>query len=204
MHSRHDEERTLLTVDEALSVATTRGERRRRRRRGIRAAPAVLAVAAVIASGAVVAVSRHPASGPAPSRPVTSTIPIIFQVPDGTQDPPMALTGGQGDSVWYWDAQSQDPTIYRVSGASRGERAYQLGSGCCGAGLEGPAGLTVAPDGTVWGVINETLVELDPASGHATFFDLTSLPAATGATATDILIGDGADLVAISPKSEEA
>lgn len=162
----------------------------------------VVVLLAVIGCGAGVEAAIGVAR-PGPSRQVQATVPIVFQVPDSTQDPPMALTGGVGDSVWYWDAQAQDPTLWRVSGVSHDERAYELGAGCCGAGLQGPAGLTVAAEGTVWGVLNDTLVELDPANGHAAFFHLTSPPLAAVDPALDAVVGDPADLVAVSPASDE-
>ena len=70
------------------------------------------------------------------------------------------MTGGSGQGVWSWDVGSRSSIDY-VNGVTHRERVYRLAEKCCGRGVRGYPGLTVGPNGTVWGVLNHTLVELN-------------------------------------------
>jgi hypothetical protein len=138
------------------------------------------------------------------SRPaVLTSARIVYTVPNNTQDPPWALTGANGDGGWYWDTGS-DSVIYHVSGVTHSERAYRLGAKCCGGGVRAYTGLAVAPNGTVWGTLNDTLIELDPTSGHFSTTALPTPPGAEGEPSMDLAMGqNSADLVAVSPDGKE-
>ena len=57
-------------------------------------------------------------------------------------------------------------SIDYVNGVTHRERVYRLAEKCCGRGVRGYPGLAVGPNGTVWGVLNHTLVELNSNSGR--------------------------------------
>lgn len=202
-------DRPLLSTAEALAVVQAMGTKRRRRRTLLVGTPVVLATVCVIAIGAFVVGSRRDVA----HRPTSTSVPhhltvlgktaeIVYTVPNNTPGPPWALTGGAGNSVWYWTAG--DDVIYHVSGVTHSERAYRLGAGCCGGGVRAYTGLTVAPNGTVWGVLNHTLIELNPVSGHFSLTTLPNAPAAKGEPSMDLAMGqDSADLVTVSPDGKQ-
>ncbi|HEV8064058.1 MAG TPA: hypothetical protein VGP46_04460, partial [Acidimicrobiales bacterium] len=199
----------LLSLAEALAVVQAKGTRRKRRRTLFAAAPVLVATACVIAIVATIGPSRrdlgdHPVSSSVPHKaPLASTASIVYTVANDTQDPPWALTSGAGNSVWYWDASS-DSVIYNVSAATHSERAYPLGVNCCGGGVRAYPGLTVAPDGDVWAVLNHTLIELSPSSGHLSFTTLPKAPPALGAPSMTLALAqESGDLVAVSPNDKQ-
>lgn len=146
---------------------------------------------------------KETAVSPEPKSAAVASARIVYTVPNNTQDPPWALTGANGDGDWYWDTGS-DSVIYHVTGVTHSERAYRLGAKCCGGGVRAYTGLAVAPNGTVWGTLNHTLIELDPTSGH---FSTTALPVPPGAEdepSMDLATGQSsADVVAVSPDGKE-
>ena len=127
----------------------------------------------------------------------------MYSVRNGTQDPPWALTGGNGDGVWSWDVGTSSALDY-VSALTHRERVYRLVGKCCGRGVRGYTGLPVGPNGTVWGVLNHTLLRLDSGSGR---FSVTTLPTplrTDGAPAIGLRTGqNSADLVSVSPDDSE-
>lgn len=128
---------------------------------------------------------------------------IVYKVPGNDQDPAWALTGARGNGVWSWDVGSRSSINY-VDGVKDREHVYWLPRDCCGGGDRAFPALAVAPNGTVWGVLNHSLIELNPTSGH---FSISSLPNPAGASGeppTDLdLSQNSADLVAISPDGKE-
>ena len=81
---------------------------------------------------------------------------------------------------------AHDSSIDYVSAVTHRERVYRLDAGCCGRGDRAYTGLAVGPDGTVWGVLNHTLIELDPTSGHFSATRLPSPPAVEGEPPMDL------------------
>ncbi len=126
---------------------------------------------------------------------------IVYTVPNDTQDPPWALTGGS-NGAWSWDIGT-DSTIDYVS-VTHHERVYRLDAACCGRGDRAYPGLAVAPNGTVWGVLNHSLVELDPEGGHFSVTTLPSPPAVEDEPSMDFKTSqNSADLVIVSPDATE-
>ena len=79
-----------------------------------------------------------------------------------------------------------------------------LPQNCCGGGDRAFPGLAVAPNGRVWGVLNHSLIELNPATGRFSISSLPSPAGTNGEPTTDLnLSQNSADLVAISPNGKE-
>jgi hypothetical protein len=128
---------------------------------------------------------------------------IVYRVPGNNQDPAWSLTGARGNGVWSWDVGSRSSINY-VSGVNDRERVYWLPRNCCGGGDRAFPGLAVAPNGTVWGVLNHSLIELNPTTGRLSISSLPSAAATSGEPPTDLdLSENSADLVAISPDGKE-
>jgi len=143
--------------------------------------------------------SSSPHSGPA----VSASARIVYSVRNDTHDPPWALTGGDGDGAWSWDVGTRSTLDY-VSALTHRERMYRLAAGCCGGGVRGYTGLTVGPNGTVWGVLNLSLLRLDPGSGRFSVTALPTPPRTAGAPSTGLRTGQSfADLVSVSADDKE-
>ena len=152
----------------------------------------------VLLAAACASPHTTPAGSSRPKQAALTSARIVYSVPNNTQDPPWALTGGIGDGVWSWDVGTRSSIDY-VTAVTHREHVYRLDASCCGRGVRGYTGLTVGPDGTVWGVLNHTLIELDPTSGHYSATRLPSPPDVEGEPPIDLRTGGSADLVAVSP-----
>jgi hypothetical protein len=203
-------DRPLLSTSEALAVVQEKGSRRRRWRSVLFATPPILATVCVLAlagaAGFGVHEEHHPSQiehGPAGRLTPEGSPRIIYTVPGDTQDPAWAMTGGIGDGVWSWDVGTRS-TINYVSGVTHRERVYDLGTACCGGGDRAFPGLTVGPSGTVWGVLNHTLIELNPVTGRFATTKLPSPPAAENEPATDLVMSqNSADDVTVASDGRE-
>ena len=152
-------------------------------------------------TSAVAAVAARPSASPRIGRGPTAR--IIFQVPEGTEDPAWALSGGSGNQAWYWTPDG-DSTIYEVNAATHRQLAYHLGTSCSVSCARAYPGLAVAPDGIVWGAVNHTLVRLDPATGRFTTIALVPPPPSVGEDNTDISnTAQSATTVAVGGRRQE-
>lgn len=191
-----------VSTAEALSLVLDRGRRRRRRRALVVGTLPTTATVAILLIVFLVPVGMRPGT----TRPASGvgdsgrgpTARLIYQVPNNAEDPAWAPAGGVGNDLWYW-VPDGNSTIYEVSGASDSQRAYHLGRGpSCSLGCaRAYPGLAVAPDGIVWGAVNDTLVRLDPTTGRFTTIPLPEPPPVVGEPGVDLPHGQNAVTVAL-------